>query len=101
MSCPAESASRMPTAYASAHTSPRAPPSCMRDSSTSTRARSAGVIVGDGSDIGGGASIMGTLSGGGKDQITIGERCLLGAEAGIGISLGDECVVEAGLYVTA
>ena len=62
---------------------------------------SAGVVVGDGSDIGGGASIMGTLSGGGKDQITIGERCLLGAEAGIGISLGDECVVEAGLYVTA
>jgi 2,3,4,5-tetrahydropyridine-2-carboxylate N-succinyltransferase len=62
---------------------------------------SAGVIVGDGSDIGGGASIMGTLSGGGKTQITIGERCLLGAEAGIGISLGDECVVEAGLYVTA
>ena len=62
---------------------------------------SAGVIVGDGSDIGGGASIMGTLSGGGKDQITIGERCLLGAEAGIGISLGNECVVEAGLYVTA
>ena len=62
---------------------------------------SAGVIVGDGSDIGGGASIMGTLSGGGKDQISIGERCLLGAEAGIGISLGDECVVEAGLYVTA
>ena len=61
---------------------------------------SAGVVVGDGSDIGGGASIMGTLSGGGKDQITIGERCLLGAEAGIGISLGDECVVEAGLYVT-
>ena len=62
---------------------------------------SAGVVVGDGSDIGGGASIMGTLSGGGKDQITIGERCLLGAESGIGISLGDECVVEAGLYVTA
>jgi 2,3,4,5-tetrahydropyridine-2-carboxylate N-succinyltransferase len=62
---------------------------------------SSGVIVGDGSDIGGGASIMGTLSGGGKDQITIGERCLLGAESGIGISLGDECVVEAGLYVTA
>ena len=62
---------------------------------------SAGVVVGDGSDIGGGASILGTLSGGGKDQITIGERCLLGAEAGIGISLGDECVVEAGLYVTA
>ena len=62
---------------------------------------SAGVVVGDGSDIGGGASIMGTLSGGGKEQVTIGERCLLGAESGIGISLGDECVVEAGLYVTA
>ncbi|MEO7397288.1 MAG: 2,3,4,5-tetrahydropyridine-2,6-dicarboxylate N-succinyltransferase [Ilumatobacteraceae bacterium] len=61
----------------------------------------AGVIVGDGSDIGGGASIMGTLSGGGTEQVTIGERCLLGAESGIGISLGDECVVEAGLYVTA
>ncbi|MFZ2442447.1 MAG: 2,3,4,5-tetrahydropyridine-2,6-dicarboxylate N-succinyltransferase [Ilumatobacteraceae bacterium] len=60
-----------------------------------------GIIVGDGSDIGGGASIIGTLSGGGKEQVTIGERCLLGAEAGIGISLGDECVVEAGLYVTA
>jgi 2,3,4,5-tetrahydropyridine-2-carboxylate N-succinyltransferase len=62
---------------------------------------SAGVIVGDGSDIGGGASIMGTLSGGGTEQITIGERCLLGANSGIGISLGDDCVVEAGLYVTA
>jgi 2,3,4,5-tetrahydropyridine-2-carboxylate N-succinyltransferase len=62
---------------------------------------SAGVVVGDGSDIGGGASIMGTLSGGGQEQITIGERCLLGAESGIGISLGDDCVVEAGLYVTA
>ncbi|MFM7044960.1 MAG: 2,3,4,5-tetrahydropyridine-2,6-dicarboxylate N-succinyltransferase [Ilumatobacteraceae bacterium] len=62
---------------------------------------SAGVVVGDGSDIGGGASIMGTLSGGGTEQVTIGERCLLGAEAGIGISPGDECVVEAGLYVTA
>ncbi|MEU1539791.1 2,3,4,5-tetrahydropyridine-2,6-dicarboxylate N-succinyltransferase [Actinacidiphila glaucinigra] len=62
---------------------------------------SQGVIVGDGSDIGGGASIMGTLSGGGKSVISIGERCLLGAEAGIGISLGDDCVVEAGLYVTA
>ena len=61
----------------------------------------AGIVVGDGSDIGGGASIMGTLSGGGKEQVTIGERCLLGAESGIGISLGDECVVEAGLYVTA
>jgi 2,3,4,5-tetrahydropyridine-2,6-dicarboxylate N-succinyltransferase len=62
---------------------------------------SGGVIVGDGSDIGGGASILGTLSGGGKEQVTIGERCLLGANAGIGISLGDDCVVEAGLYVTA
>jgi 2,3,4,5-tetrahydropyridine-2-carboxylate N-succinyltransferase len=62
---------------------------------------SAGVVVGDGSDIGGGASIQGTLSGGGTEQISIGERCLLGANAGIGISLGDDCVVEAGLYVTA
>ncbi|WP_104477749.1 2,3,4,5-tetrahydropyridine-2,6-dicarboxylate N-succinyltransferase [Actinokineospora auranticolor] len=62
---------------------------------------SAGVAVGDGSDVGGGASIMGTLSGGGKEVISIGERCLLGANAGIGISLGDDCVVEAGLYVTA
>jgi 2,3,4,5-tetrahydropyridine-2,6-dicarboxylate N-succinyltransferase len=62
---------------------------------------SAGVLVGDGSDIGGGASIMGTLSGGGKQVISIGERCLLGANAGIGISLGDDCVVEAGLYITA
>lgn len=62
---------------------------------------SAGVVVGDGSDIGGGASIMGTLSGGGTEVISIGERCLLGAEAGIGISLGDDCVVEAGLYVTS
>ena len=62
---------------------------------------SAGVVVGDGSDVGGGASIMGTLSGGGKEKIRIGERCLLGANAGIGISLGDDCVVEAGLYVTA
>ncbi|MEU7854866.1 2,3,4,5-tetrahydropyridine-2,6-dicarboxylate N-succinyltransferase [Nonomuraea sp. NPDC049141] len=62
---------------------------------------SAGVLVGDGSDVGGGASIMGTLSGGGKEVISIGERCLLGANAGIGISLGDDCVVEAGLYITA
>jgi 2,3,4,5-tetrahydropyridine-2-carboxylate N-succinyltransferase len=62
---------------------------------------SAGVIVGKDSDIGGGASIMGTLSGGGQQQISVGERCLLGANAGIGISLGDDCVVEAGLYVTA
>ncbi|MDX6331926.1 MAG: 2,3,4,5-tetrahydropyridine-2,6-dicarboxylate N-succinyltransferase [Streptomycetaceae bacterium] len=62
---------------------------------------SQGVIVGDGSDIGGGASIMGTLSGGGKQIISIGERCLLGAESGIGIALGDDTVVEAGLYVTA
>lgn len=62
---------------------------------------SAGVVVGNGTDIGGGASIMGTLSGGGQEQITIGERCLLGAESGVGISLGDDCVVEAGLYLTA
>ncbi len=62
---------------------------------------SQGVIVGNDSDIGGGASIMGTLSGGGTEQVTIGERCLLGANAGIGISLGDDCIVEAGLYVTA
>jgi 2,3,4,5-tetrahydropyridine-2-carboxylate N-succinyltransferase len=62
---------------------------------------SQGVVVGDGSDIGGGASMMGTLSGGGKEVISIGNRCLLGANAGIGISLGDDCVVEAGLYVTA
>ena len=62
---------------------------------------SAGVVVGDGSDIGGGSSIMGTLSGGGKEVISVGERCLLGANAGIGISLGDDCVVEAGCYVTA
>ncbi|TIC87354.1 2,3,4,5-tetrahydropyridine-2,6-dicarboxylate N-succinyltransferase [Nocardioides sp. GY 10113] len=62
---------------------------------------SAGVVVGDGSDVGGGASIMGTLSGGGKEVISIGRRCLLGANAGIGISLGDDCVVEAGCYITA
>jgi 2,3,4,5-tetrahydropyridine-2-carboxylate N-succinyltransferase len=61
---------------------------------------SAGVVIGDGSDIGGGASIMGTLSGGGKEVISVGERCLVGANAGIGISLGDDCVVEAGCYVT-
>ena len=62
---------------------------------------SAGVVVGDGSDVGGGASIMGTLSGGGKQVISVGERCLLGANSGLGISLGDGCVVEAGLYLTA
>ena len=62
---------------------------------------SQGVVVGDGSDIGGGASIMGTLSGGGAHKVSIGARTLLGANAGIGISLGDDCVVEAGLYVTA
>ena len=62
---------------------------------------SAGVVVGPDSDIGGGASIMGTLSGGGKQVISIGAGCLLGANAGIGISLGDRCVVEAGCYVTA
>ena len=61
----------------------------------------AGVVVGDGSDVGGGASIMGTLSGGGKEVISIGEGCLIGANAGVGIALGDDCVVEAGLYVTA
>jgi len=62
---------------------------------------SAGVVVGDGSDVGGGASIMGTLSGGGKEIISVGKRCLIGANAGIGISLGDDCVVAAGTYVTA
>ncbi len=62
---------------------------------------SAGVVVGDGSDVGGGASIMGTLSGGGTAVISVGERCLLGANSGIGISLGNDCVVEAGCYVTA
>ena len=62
---------------------------------------SQGVVVGDGSDIGGGASIMGTLSGGGKQRITIGERALLGANSGVGISIGDDSVVESGLYVTA
>ncbi|RLP98696.1 2,3,4,5-tetrahydropyridine-2,6-dicarboxylate N-succinyltransferase [Micromonospora sp. CV4] len=60
-----------------------------------------GVVVGDGSDIGGGASIMGTLSGGGTDKVRIGERSLVGANAGVGISLGDDCVVEAGCYITA
>lgn len=62
---------------------------------------SAGVVVGNGTDVGGGASIMGTLSGGGKEVISIGEKTLLGANSGIGISLGDECVVEAGVYITA
>jgi len=62
---------------------------------------SQGVVVGDGSDIGGGASIMGTLSGGGTHRVSVGARSLLGANAGIGISLGDDCIVEAGLYVTA
>lgn len=62
---------------------------------------SGGVVVDDGSDVGGGASIMGTLSGGGKEVISVGKRCLLGANSGLGISLGDDCVVEAGLYVTA
>lgn len=62
---------------------------------------SAGVVVGEGSDIGGGASIMGTLSGGGREVVSIGERSLLGANAGLGIALGDDCVIEAGLYVTA
>jgi 2,3,4,5-tetrahydropyridine-2-carboxylate N-succinyltransferase len=62
---------------------------------------SSGVVVGDGSDIGGGASIMGTLSGGGKEVISIGKNCLLGANSGLGISLGDNCVIEAGTYITA
>ena len=62
---------------------------------------SAGVVVGDGSDIGGGASIMGTLSGGGKEVISVGKNSLIGANAGIGISLGDECIIEAGAYITA
>lgn len=62
---------------------------------------SAGVVVGDGSDIGGGASIMGTLSGGGKEVVSIGKNCLLGANSGLGISLGDNCVVEAGTYITS
>jgi len=62
---------------------------------------SAGVVVGDGSDVGGGASIMGTLSGGGSEVISVGQRCLIGANAGLGISLGDDSVVEAGLYLTA
>lgn len=62
---------------------------------------SAGVLVGNGSDVGGSASIMGTLSGGGSEVISVGENCLLGANSGLGISLGDDCVIEAGLYVTA
>ena len=62
---------------------------------------SAGVVVGDGTDVGGGASIMGTLSGGGKEVISIGQKCLLGANSGLGISLGDNCVIEAGTYITA
>ena len=62
---------------------------------------SAGVVVGDGTDIGGGASIMGTLSGGGKEIISIGEKCLLGANSGLGISLGNNCVIESGTYITA
>ncbi|MTA06428.1 MAG: 2,3,4,5-tetrahydropyridine-2,6-dicarboxylate N-succinyltransferase, partial [Actinobacteria bacterium] len=62
---------------------------------------SAGVVVGDGTDVGGGASIMGTLSGGGKEVISIGDKCLLGANSGLGISLGNNCVIEAGTYITA
>src|SRR3712207_7163811 len=80
----------------------RPPRSTLFPYTTLFRSRiSAGVVVGDGSDIGGGASIMGTLSGGGAEVISIGERCLLGANSGVGISLGDDCVVEAGCYVTA
>ena len=62
---------------------------------------SAGVVIGDGTDVGGGASIMGTLSGGGKEVISVGEKCLLGANSGLGISLGNNCVIEAGTYITA
>jgi 2,3,4,5-tetrahydropyridine-2-carboxylate N-succinyltransferase len=62
---------------------------------------SASVMVGEGSDLGGGCSIMGTLSGGGTEVITVGENCLIGANAGIGFSIGDRCIIEAGLYVTA
>jgi len=62
---------------------------------------SQGIVVGAGSDIGGGASLMGTLSGGGKEKVSVGERCLVGANAGLGIALGDDCIVEAGCYVTA
>ena len=62
---------------------------------------SQGVVVGDGSDVGGGASIMGTLSGGGTERVSIGRRCLLGANAGLGIAIGDDCVIEAGLYLPA
>jgi 2,3,4,5-tetrahydropyridine-2-carboxylate N-succinyltransferase len=62
---------------------------------------SSGVVVGDGSDIGGGASIMGTLSGGGKEIVSIGKNCLLGANSGLGIALGDNCVIESGTYITA
>ncbi|MCD4549756.1 MULTISPECIES: 2,3,4,5-tetrahydropyridine-2,6-dicarboxylate N-succinyltransferase [unclassified Schaalia] len=62
---------------------------------------SQGVVIDDGSDVGGGASTMGTLSGGGKERVRLGKRCLLGANSGLGIPLGDDCVVEAGLYLTA
>ena len=62
---------------------------------------SGGVVVGKDSDLGGGASIMGTLSGGNKNVISIGEKCLLGANAGTGISLGDGCTIAAGVYITA
>ena len=103
---PAACGSPTPTASASAPTSPRARPSCTRASSTTTPARSAprwsraasapASVVGDGSDVGGSASIMGTLSGGGTEVISVGERCLLGANSGLGISLGDDCTIEAG-----
>lgn len=62
---------------------------------------SQGVVIGNGTDLGGGSTTMGTLSGGGKERVSIGERCLIGSEAGVGIALGDDCTVEAGLYVTA
>src|SRR3712207_9482994 len=80
----------------------RPPRSTLFPYTTLFRSRiSAGVVVGDGTDVGGSASIMGTLSGGGKEVISVGERCLLGANSGLGIALGDDCVVEAGLYLTA
>ena len=102
---------RQPPACAWVPTSVKAPPSCTKASSTSTPAPpgpgmiegrvSAGVFVGKGSDLGGGCSTMGTLSGGGNIVISVGEGCLIGANAGIGIPLGDRNTVESGLYITA
>ena len=109
--CPTGCGSRTPRGCGSAPTSPPARP-CMHEGFVNFNAGTLGasmvegritqgVVVGDGSDIGGGASIMGTLSGGGTERVSIGERSLLGANAGIGVSIGDDSVVEAGLYVTA